>query len=225
MGRKTDLWRIFIGFAMGTAFLGCGGEGSSNHYCVSLCSPWERSCTDGREKYCEIGPDGCYRWSTPQFCQNGQVCVGDECGACWRHSQCQRADVCITGRCEAGSGREYSFKFLNASIPERNSLGLLWDIAGLPDPYVELRVDGKLVGKTRTKQDTLSPVWNESLPYVRIYESSEVVIRIYDEDPLGFELIDSVRLIGPLDFARSGSHSARLHKNSAVSLSWEIKAR
>lgn len=232
MTRKSNRHATFVALlaCVGLA-IGCGsgggptGDSRTGDYCWDECDVDETACSDGREKHCELSSDGCLRWSSPRFCPSGLVCVADKCDACERHSQCASTDVCVARRCEPASGREYSFTFLSASIPERDAEGYTWDAAGMPDPYVELHVDGGLVGRTRTKQDTLSPVWNESLPFVRIHAASEVIIRLYDEDPVGRDYIDSVRLIDPLDFVRSGEESGLLHKNSKVRLSWRITAR
>lgn len=227
------LWAVALtGVAFGSA---CGDEpyygdvgrrGGQSCISVDECDEGEKSCSAGAQRYCEQQTDGCYRWSTPQFCQNGQVCMGNACGACQRHYDCSKVDVCLTGRCEAASGREYQFKILNAKIPERRPDGTTWDpLGGAPDPWVKLVIDGNTVGSTKTRSDTFSPVWNESLPWARVYENSRVELFLYDEDPDGHERIDSVYLLGPIDFMRTGLQNGRLHSKSAVDLAWEMRAR
>lgn len=57
------------------------------------------------------------------------------------------------------------------------------DLFGRPttsDPYVQLYVDGKLVGRTGVKHKTLSPEWNEGF---HVHLSSETARRIESGDP------------------------------------------
>eukprot|EP01043_Picozoa_sp_COSAG02_P058398 COSAG02_NODE_7261_length_3092_cov_5.086201_4_plen_218_part_01 len=57
------------------------------------------------------------------------------------------------------------------------------DMFDKSDPYVEVRWNGKLVGRTRVVEDTLQPVWDESF-VIRVSptQANELSIELFDFD-------------------------------------------
>jgi len=89
---------------------------------------------------------------------------------------------------------------------------------GKSDPYCVVLVDGKELGRTGVRAQTLDPDWGdaEEVYYLLVVPTSQVCVRIYDEDrfsaddPMGEVCVDVGELIGDWDrfFATRDAHSA-----------------
>src|SRR5262245_17782114 len=59
----------------------------------------------------------------------------------------------------------WSFRFVEAMLPEFKGGGLPWDSDGTqPDPFVRLVIDGRTVWESPVQQNTRNPHWNVTLP-------------------------------------------------------------
>ena len=69
-------------------------------------------------------------------------------------------------------------------MTQDNASGQPWDAAGgLPDPFVKITINGTLIGMTSTKQDTLTPAWNEEFTTaVNIPAGSTLLVDVEDSD-------------------------------------------
>ncbi|GMH58109.1 hypothetical protein TL16_g02539 [Triparma laevis f. inornata] len=69
------------------------------------------------------------------------------------------------------------------SITEAKGLGKA-DLIGTSDPFVEVEFNGKVIGKTKTRQNTCNPFWaNENFELeMENGDKRKLVLRLYDED-------------------------------------------
>jgi len=86
------------------------------------------------------------------------------------------------------------------------------DFNGASDPYVQILVDGKLVGKTKTIADELSPEWNEDVIVDLHGNYKHLILQVCDED---FTASDDLGLF-QLEFAKI-SQSAKLNADHLLS--------
>jgi Ca2+-dependent lipid-binding protein len=61
------------------------------------------------------------------------------------------------------------------------------DANGKSDPFLVLKIDGKVQGKTKVKPKTLSPVWNEVLG-ASLTKAKKIELTVYDKDLLTNEV-------------------------------------
>ena len=83
------------------------------------------------------------------------------------------------------------------------------DAFSYTDCFVELFVDGNLVGRTRTIKDNDSPNFNETLS-ASVYKGGKIEFRLFDADMSGSRLIGKVLLAEPID----GSYPIQMEDNS-----------
>jgi hypothetical protein len=78
----------------------------------------------------------------------------------------------------------WSIRFLDAELPEFKGGGLAWDSDGTPpDPYVRLRIDGRVVWESPVQKDTRHPVWNVTLPRsIYVPPSASFRLELWDDD-------------------------------------------
>lgn len=91
-----------------------------------------------------------------------------------------------------GADSEWLVRVLNAEINEiESTTGDAWDVpGGLPDPSVCIGPAASTC--TVTINDTLQPIWDETLSGTLIYSDMDAVdISAWDEDVSDFELIAS----------------------------------
>ncbi len=219
-------------FACGTGGDSCtvceGSQACLNGGCSevgALCASSCDGCCVGNQCMAGTTPDACGRGGqacrtcrTEEFCNgSGQCqctpsCAGrhcgddDGCGGTCQDAPCQAPGfVCQQGRCEVDPAGFWQVSVIRADIASSGPDGDYWDAAGgLPDPFVCVSLGG--VRKcTSTKQETLGPVWRESLH--RAAASSlmgDFRYEIVDEDLSSNDLIcasSSVRAIRE-DFVR-----------------------
>jgi hypothetical protein len=79
----------------------------------------------------------------------------------------------VCGGCEGGGdatdpafNRSYVLTIDSLQVAERNPAGEFWDSDGSPpDPYVQVVLDGNLVGNTDQRSDTLSAVYGQTFTF------------------------------------------------------------
>src|SRR6185503_3134876 len=105
-------------------------------------------------------PGGCCMGTTCVTNQTDQRCgtAGAACAPCGACFQCSNA-----GTCTVDNAARWDLICASATLAGTKS----WDPATpetpLPDPYCRLAVDSVLRGTTNTKNETLMPVWNQSI--------------------------------------------------------------
>ena len=78
----------------------------------------------------------------------------------------------------------WSIHLIDAELPEFKGGGLAWDTDGTPpDPYLRLKIDGRVVWETPVQKDTRHPVWNVTLPRnVYIPAGANFRLELWDQD-------------------------------------------
>jgi len=78
----------------------------------------------------------------------------------------------------------WSIRFLDAELPEFKGGGLAWDSDGTPpDPFVRLRIDGRVVWESPVQKDTRHPVWNITLPRsIYVPPGANFRLELWDDD-------------------------------------------
>jgi len=107
--------------------------------CAGCC--WNNSCQAGTSKFA---------------CGKG----GGTCKTCGAGKTCSP-----TGACVLDPNAMWRVEVSSASVMSTNSSNQSWDVGGayvLPDPYVVVKIAGN-TKSTSTKQDTLKPLWNETM--------------------------------------------------------------
>ena len=126
-----------------------------------------------------LGAVGCGRMDDPPPIDQGQP--GQNVGTCL--SGCNRGFMCQGVSCVLDPLSLWSITVTSGKISERDPTGASWDtFGGAPDPLVCLTINGQR-SCTRTAQDTISPVWNQSFPPATAASlASGVSVEIWDED-------------------------------------------
>ncbi len=126
------------------------------------------------------------------FCGDG-VCNGNEStSTCTADCQittcstqpdnCTGENICVSGTCVSAFGRVYRIVVVDGMISAADSNGDDWDaFNGLPDPMVQLTLNGTVIGTTASRENTLSPVWNQYATAV-IPAGSSFVVKVLDHD-------------------------------------------
>lgn len=57
------------------------------------------------------------------------------------------------------------------------------DVVGSADPYFRASIDGKLQYTSNVKENTLTPVWNETWHVKNVPTTAEIEVGVYDKDP------------------------------------------
>ncbi|CAF0839417.1 unnamed protein product [Didymodactylos carnosus] len=68
------------------------------------------------------------------------------------------------------------------------------DTFGQNDAYIELYLDKDYKQRTSTKQDTNSPVWNETFHFNLLKGQDHLKLKVYDEDIIGKDSIGSAKV-------------------------------
>lgn len=67
-------------------------------------------------------------------------------------------------------------------MQQNTAAGDTWDAAGgLPDPFVDIILNGVSLGVTSTQEDTLTPTWNQQATAI-IAGGSSFQLDVYDSD-------------------------------------------
>ncbi len=97
-------------------------------------------------------------------------------------NSCAGETVCISGRCEAAFPRRYSITITDLILPTRDTNDECWDVGcGAPDPFVEVVLNGTVIGETTTVQDTFTVTYNEVFE-ANIIAGSDLSLNVYDDD-------------------------------------------
>lgn len=103
---------------------------------------------------------------------------------CSSNGDCGSTEICAVGVCREMWDRAYTITVVSATAAEADPNGDYWDaLAGAPDLYTSVRVDGSSIGVTSTAQDTYSADWSEGFN-TRLYASTTLSFRVFDEDPI-----------------------------------------
>lgn len=185
----------------GSGGTGSGGTGTGDPTCADGCDKTRECFGAGNvdpacEADCEAALAGADR-AIQQSCINcvdARSCAsienGDCAGACSDPNACDPMDpnscdgetVCIDAACEAAFGRFYTILIDSVIMNETDDAGDAWDFpGGLPDPKVEISVNGTIVATTSWVNDTLNAAINESVD-VELVGGSSIELTVYDDD-------------------------------------------
>jgi len=184
----------------GNSSSGCGTGGQPCQACGA-----GEACVGGVCKASTCGPASC-----PGCCQGGvchkvvydAVCGkgGVQCVACKKYQGCQ------AGVCKLNQGSTWHVTVAKAEIDKGKS----WDLGpnAAPDPFVEITV-GSTSGKSTTKNDTYSPVWNELVVTATAGSlfTHGLAVKVWDLDqwPASNQLIGSCKVTVSESVLVSGS--------------------
>jgi hypothetical protein len=171
----------------GTAHDACGTGGD-------VCDP----C--GATETCEAGtcvpvdepdPTGCNA-ATCDGCCDGDTCLsgtsdaacGDGGDAC---VDCGPRGICETGgdaQCAIDPVSRWDIRAISGSLPQNKTNGSTWDVGGgLPDGFAKARLGDSQLGSTPTKNDTLTPGWDDILASdVRAGDIPGLIVEVFDND-------------------------------------------
>jgi hypothetical protein len=112
----------------------------------------------------------------------------------------------------------WSFRFVEAELPELKGGGLPWDSDGTgPDPYVRLVIDGRKVWESPVQKDTRNPHWNVTLPRsVYVPSGADFRIELWDDDPASSDPAGALRRSGLPETARPDALARLTLENRAV---------
>ena len=103
---------------------------------------------------------------------------------------CGGADVCVFGTCEAAFGRQYTLSIGAATAAMTKPDGTTWDVgAEAPDMYLEIVVDGALVGSTGVVDDAYSATWPETWDIEVASEMTQLELLVSDEDLISDDFV------------------------------------
>jgi hypothetical protein len=141
---------------------------------------------------------------------------------CQTHHDCGSGQICEVGSCQNMYDRTYEVTIISAVISELKPDGNTWDgFGGLPDPYALFRVDGETEFQTSFLQDTRRPEWNEG-DDVRFFASSEITIRLMDEDLAAPDTISTISLPDLGTIIKDGGYSGSTTAESVEELVFTI---
>lgn len=180
--------------------------------CVQCTATNSGACV-GATPVCDAATNSCVQCTTANVsaCSGSQpYCVANTCAQCLYGFECSNAtDVCVAGQCTSIIGRTIAVNVYAATIPGTTSVGDAWDaFNGSPDPFVEIYANGVSLGRTATKQDTLSPVWNTTAQFT-FSSASTLQFDAWDEDLTTNDYIESIgwsSASGVLSLVRAGGY-------------------
>jgi hypothetical protein len=95
---------------------------------------------------------------------------------------CTGETICVQDQCVPAFGRNYVFTITTGTLPSVDNQGAEWDSGGgLPDPYVELTVNGTAFTAPAIV-DSVSPTWTYATPAVPVPADTVVRIAVFDDD-------------------------------------------
>ncbi len=106
---------------------------------------------------------------------------------CWGDDLCicpggPQAECVGSGTCVYAFDRRYVIRVLVVSLPPTTPAGECWDVGcNAPDPFVEVVVDGAIVGRSPTASD----VYEAAVGYeaeASLLRASSIALNVYDED-------------------------------------------
>ena len=104
-------------------------------------------------------------------------------------SSCSGETICIGTMCEPAFNRIYTFSGISVTVASKNPGGSAWDpLGGAPDPFVEIKLNGMSVLKTKNVSDVFSATYTESTDQ-QIVAGSKLELTLSDADVGGDDLI------------------------------------
>jgi hypothetical protein len=105
---------------------------------------------------------------------------------------CFDTEVQLAAGCAEAFPRRYSLAAVSARIPALSPAGEPWDADGGPDPYLEVSVNGRVVGESEAIRDSTAPAFAGvpgAVVAADIDAGDLLTIRLLDADPDGAEPI------------------------------------
>lgn len=147
-----------------------------------------------------------------------------EGSACSSSSECDASSVCVAGTCVLGAGRQYAITVNWVAVPSVDAKGAAWDpFGGAPDPFVNVYVDGQILGKTRYTTDSFSGTFGESFTSI-LQADSVLAFEIKDDDSDAPDVIDVVEW-NPgtwINVVKSGGYDGVLYQGSPSQISFAV---
>jgi hypothetical protein len=143
----------------GTSASACGVGGGSCRACSG-----DEACDQGTCVVLGCGPDTC------DGCCSGDTCLaGNSAAACGGEGaacvDCGDGFGCEGGACQVALDSRWDVTIVSGTVSETNAANETWDpTGGLPDLHVDVFIglgDQARKVTSGTKDNTLSPVWNE----------------------------------------------------------------
>lgn len=159
------------------------GDGSCNgsetcSSCARDCGACGPRCGDGR----------CNGTETTATCPADCPCVGTTATT---EDSCTGENLCVNGACVSAFGRNYDICIWDGVMRTRSADGATWDAAGgLPDPRVHVSLNGRRIGSTSERRDTIMPDWSECFRAV-IPAGSSFGLEVVDVDIASDDLMFS----------------------------------
>jgi hypothetical protein len=170
----------------GTSQDACGSGGDVCEPCgateicqAATCVPTEDPPTGCGPATCDGCCDGdtCLSGTSDAACGDG----GETCMDCGPRGVCESG---VGAECAIDPASRWDIRAISGTIPQNKPGGATWDAAGgLPDAFARSRLGDDQQGSTSTKNDTLSPAWNQVLASdVRAGDIPALIVDVFDDD-------------------------------------------
>lgn len=109
---------------------------------------------------------------------------GDEPGgeACdYEPDPCAGDTICFARFCEPAFGRRYDISQIHVELPPTDGTQP-WDLIGLPDVFVEVIGNGRVIGRAPTAWETTSATFPGPFSF-DVDHGSSMTVKVFDEDP------------------------------------------
>jgi hypothetical protein len=203
------------------------GEECRNGSCGATCS----ECAPGSHRIVENQPhsyeeciaraDGCRVWDTKaKVCPGARVVdASGNCIDCKASDVCPSEELCASPGCFPVLGAKYDLHLVSGDLDAE--LGGFFDT---PDPYVVVLVDGVEVGRSKTVDKSLKPVWNETLKVELKSSAAAFGLRVYDEEFTSDTLIAELLCVDDclLKTFRAGGADGALDAEGKVKLVYTL---
>jgi hypothetical protein len=209
-------------------FSTCRGEGQVCSADSDCCGG---SCTNGTcgspASTCDSTCGGCC--DSADRCQTGTDAAscgvdGARCAPCGSHRTCMASGS--GGACHVDPASLWGIMITSGTIPATNSGGGSWDpLNGSPDPYVTVVVDASS-GSTSRRDDSLSPVWNETV--LSGLSASDILthnaeFEVFDYDfPIGDDTIGFCGMVIPESAFDGAEHDAGTCDTAGLSVRFQL---
>jgi hypothetical protein len=204
------------------------GEECRNGSCGAACSecaPAARRAVEGKPhayEECLSRADGCRVWDTKaKTCPDARVVDADgNCIDCRASDVCPPAELCASPGCYPVLGAKYDLHLVAGTLDAS-----LESWTDTPDPYVVVLVDGVEVGRSKTIDKSLKPVWNETLKLELKASTAAFGLRVYDEESLSSDTLLAELLCVDdclLTTFRAGGSDAALDAEGTVKLTYTL---
>ncbi|MFM2152392.1 MAG: hypothetical protein RL199_827 [Pseudomonadota bacterium] len=163
-------------------------NGSCGAAC-SECAPGEQRPVEGQPhafQACVARADGCRAWDTAVKKCPGERVVDDggTCIDCKASDVCPADELCASPGCYPVLGATYDLHVVSGVLDAS-----LESWTDTPDAYVVVLVDGVEVGRTKSVDKSLRPVWNEKLKVELKPSTAAFGLRVYDEESLSSDTL------------------------------------